>query len=176
MASRFVANQQSCLWKKCVFIDQGNELWANPDILKVFTNYHYEVLSTGTKFSQQNGPVKRAHCTVSYHVRKLVLSTSIQIKSWLYTFFHHPKISIPLALNGQNSSQIFQPSKRKIICLNSAYFVCCYVSDLLGREKLRSSTTSPRVYSLVCSYNCDTAFIGPTNHISNLWLPFCKKK
>ena len=33
---------------KYVFMDQGGELYDNPDILNVFTNHHYQIHPTGT--------------------------------------------------------------------------------------------------------------------------------
>ena len=65
---------------KYVFLDQGGKLWANPDILNVFTNFYYEVHPTGTNSSYQNGPIERAHCTVGDHVRALLIGAALDIK------------------------------------------------------------------------------------------------
>ena len=46
---------------KYVFLDQDGELYANPDILNVFTNQHYKVHPTETDSSHQNNPVERTH-------------------------------------------------------------------------------------------------------------------
>ena len=71
---------------KYVFMDQGGELYANPDIFNVFTNHHYEVYPTGTGFSHQNGPVKCAHRVIGDHVCALLIGANLDIKFWLYTF------------------------------------------------------------------------------------------
>ena len=73
-------------------MDQGGELYANPDIINVFTNHCYEVHPTGTNSSHHNGPVKRAHCVIDDHVRALLIGANLGIKFWPYTFFHHLRI------------------------------------------------------------------------------------
>ena len=65
---------------KYVFMDQGDELYSNPDILNVFTNHHYEVHLTGTNYSHQNGPVERAHCVIGDHVPALLIGVNLGIK------------------------------------------------------------------------------------------------
>ena len=94
-------------------MDQGGKLYSNPDILNVFTNHHYEVNPTGTDFSHQNGPLKRAHRVIGDHVRALLISADLGIKFWPYAFFHHLRIQNTMAMNGQNSSCIFQTTGKK---------------------------------------------------------------
>ena len=65
---------------KYVFMDQGGELYGNPDILNVFTNHHYQIHPTGTDSSHQNGPVERAHCVISDHVFSLLIGANFDIK------------------------------------------------------------------------------------------------
>ena len=50
---------------KWVVLDQGGELYGNPDVRNLFKRYHYEIFLTGADSSSQNGPVERAHRTVS---------------------------------------------------------------------------------------------------------------
>jgi len=69
------------------FMDQGGELYGNPDILNVLTNHHYQIHSTGTDSSHQNGPVECAHRVVVDHVCALLIGANINTKFWPYAFF-----------------------------------------------------------------------------------------
>ena len=92
------------LCDKYVFMDQGGELYGNPDILNVFNKYHYQVHPTGTDSSHQNGPVERAHRVIGDHVCALLIGAQLDIKFWPYAFFHHLRINNTMAMNGQDSS------------------------------------------------------------------------
>ena len=85
---------------KYVSMDQGGELYSNPNILNIFTNHHYEVHPTETNSSHQNGPVEQAHRVISDHVPALLISASLNIKFWPYAFFHHLRIQNAMAMNG----------------------------------------------------------------------------
>ena len=50
---------------KYVFMDQGRELYSNPDIFNVFTNHHYEVHPTGINSSIIS------ISTVSFHLKDM---------------------------------------------------------------------------------------------------------
>ena len=50
---------------KWVTMGQGGKLFNNPKVVTLFQRYGYEVLPTGADSSFQNGPVERAHRTVS---------------------------------------------------------------------------------------------------------------
>ena len=65
---------------KYVYLDQGGELYGNPDIKNLFANWHYEILPTGVDASHQNGPVERAHRSVGDHVRALLEGAALDIK------------------------------------------------------------------------------------------------
>ena len=67
-------------YKSIALLDQGGELYSNPDILNVFTNHHYEVHPTGIYVSHQNRPVERAHRIIGDHVRVLLIGTNLGIK------------------------------------------------------------------------------------------------
>ena len=110
---------------KYVYLDQGGELWANPDVKNVFANWHYEILPTGTDSSHQNGPVERAHRSVGDHVRALLEGAALDIKFWPYAFFHHLCITNALAPAKQDSSRIFQATDKKENFANFRTFGCC---------------------------------------------------
>ena len=98
---------------KHIFLDQGGELRANPHILNVFTNFRYETHPTGTDSSQKNNLVEHAHPTIGDHVCALLIGASLDIKFCPYVFFYHLRILNTMAMNGQNSSQIFQATRKK---------------------------------------------------------------
>ena len=98
---------------KYIFVDQGGELYANPDILNVFINHHYEMHPTGTNSSHQNEPVKHAHQVIGNHVCALFIGANLDIKFWPYAYFNHLCIANEMAMNSQNNSQIFQATRKK---------------------------------------------------------------
>ena len=63
-----------------VVIDQGGELNA-------FTNHPYQIHSTGTNSSHQNGPVERANRVVGDHVCALLIGANLDTKFWPYALF-----------------------------------------------------------------------------------------
>ena len=67
----------------------------------------------GINSSYQNGPVKCAHQVIGDHVCALLIGASLDIKFWPYAFFHHLLIQNAMAMNGQNSSRIFQATGTK---------------------------------------------------------------
>ena len=94
-------------------MDQGGELYYNPDIVNVLTKHRYEIHHSGTDSPHQNGPVKCAHQVVGDHVRTLLIVANLDIKFWFYIFFYHLRIQNAMALNGQSSSRIFQATGKK---------------------------------------------------------------
>ena len=98
---------------KYVVMDQGGELYSNPDIVNVFTKYQYKVHPTGTDSSHQNGPVKQAHCVIGDHVLALLIGASLDIKFWPYAFFHHLHVQNAMVMKGQSTSCIFQATGMK---------------------------------------------------------------
>ena len=53
---------------KFVVLDQGGELYRNLDVINLFRKFKYQVFPTGADSSNQNGPVERAHRSVSNFV------------------------------------------------------------------------------------------------------------
>ena len=56
---------------KYVYVDQGGELYNNPEVKRLFKTYNYEIRPTGADASNQNGPVERAHLTVANAIRAI---------------------------------------------------------------------------------------------------------
>ena len=113
MAPSVPAPKISTCKDKYVYLDQGGELYANPDVKNVFTKWHYEIHLTGIDSSLQNGPVKRAYRSVGDHARALLENAALDIKFWPYTFSHHLCITDVLAPAKQDSSSIFQATGKK---------------------------------------------------------------
>ena len=91
-----------------VYLDQSDELYANPDVKNAYTNWRYEINLTGTNSSLQNSLVERAHHSFGDHVHVLLTGAVLDIKFWPYAFLHHFQITNALAPAKQDSFRIFQ--------------------------------------------------------------------
>ena len=98
---------------KWVVLDQGGELYGNPDVQNLFKRYHYEIFPTGADSSSQNGPVKRAHCTVSNGIKSCLIGAGLPIAYWSFAFLHVLRIRNALPGNGQGSSSIHLSTGKK---------------------------------------------------------------
>ena len=91
---------------KYVHMDQGGELCNNPDARNLFTSKGYQIRSTGIKASCQNGPVERAHQTLSNSIRALLTGANLAVKVWPYTFYHDMRLSNAFPESEQDKSPI----------------------------------------------------------------------
>ena len=73
---------------KFVVLDQGSELYRNPEIRNLFRRYNYRVYPTGADSSSSNGSVERAHRTVATSIRALLFGSNLPVKFWGYAFHH----------------------------------------------------------------------------------------
>eukprot|EP00980_Cylindrotheca_fusiformis_P004427 scaffold946_cov73-Cylindrotheca_fusiformis.AAC.2 len=82
---------------KYVILDQGGELYRNPEVVRIFKKAQYEVYPTGADASNQNGPVERGHLTVADHIRAMLFGANLDIQFWPFAFHHWLRIdnSIP---------------------------------------------------------------------------------
>ena len=140
-------------------MDQDRGLYSNPDILNVFTNHHYEVHPTETDSSHQNGPVERAHRVIGDHA--LLIGANLDIKLWSYAFSQRLSIQNAIAMNGQNSSHIFQTTGKKENFSGFRTFVKLK-PVLLPNTLLSLNTTSPNEYFLVSFLELSEASYGTT--------------
>jgi GAG-pre-integrase domain len=85
----FLKNHSPHIRDKYVFLDQGGELYGNTIVRERFKEFHYEIRPTGSDSSNQNGPVERAHCTVSNALRAMLHGANLEIKFWPYAFHHY---------------------------------------------------------------------------------------
>ena len=73
---------------KWVVMDNGVELYSNPKIQNLFATFGYEIYLTSPDSSNQNGPVERAHRTVSQGIKALLFGAGLDVKFWPYAFIH----------------------------------------------------------------------------------------
>ena len=88
----FLENYSPQCSGKYVHLDQGGELYANPEVLRLFERFGYEIRPTGADSSHQNGPVERAHLTVANAVRSMLTGADLPVKFWPYAFHHYIRI------------------------------------------------------------------------------------
>ena len=91
---------------KYVFMDQGGELYHNPAVQLLFTNYGYAIRPTGAGASHQNGVVERAHRTVANAVRAMLHGAGLGVAFWPYAFAHWIRIMNALPIDGHDKSPL----------------------------------------------------------------------
>ena len=84
----FLAQYNPLCGNKYVYMDQGGELFNNPEVKNLFQKSGYTIKPTGADASHQNGPVKRGHQTIADMMRALLTGANLDIKFWPYAFYH----------------------------------------------------------------------------------------
>ena len=69
-------------------MDQGGELYKNPEVLALFEEYGYTAYPTGADASNQNAPVEQSHLTVANAICAILTGANLDIKFWPYAFHH----------------------------------------------------------------------------------------
>jgi len=82
-------------------MDQGGELYNNPEVRNLFTRFGYAIGPTGADASNQNAPVERGHLVVANAVRALLLGANLPIKFWPCAFHFWLRIDISMASRDQ---------------------------------------------------------------------------
>ena len=91
-------------------MDQGGELYCNPKVHQLFKEFGCALQPTGAGASNQNGTVKRDHCTIPNHIRCLSDGANLQIKFWPCAFHH-----VICILNGSvGSNQTKSPAELSV--------------------------------------------------------------
>ena len=98
---------------KYVHLDQGGELFNNPDVRNLFSTYGYEILPTGADSSHQNGPVERAHRTLGNSIRALLTGAHLPIKFWPYAFYHSMRLANAFPERGEEQSPLEKATAKK---------------------------------------------------------------
>ena len=101
---------------KWVVLDQGGELFRNPAVCSLFKEFGYKIYPTGGDSSHQNGPVERAHRTISQSVKAVLIGAGLDIKFWPYAFHHVIRLRNAIPGQGQKVSpfqQVFRRMEKK---------------------------------------------------------------
>ena len=98
---------------KYVYMDQGGELFKNPEVVQLFKRFGYDVKPTGADASNQNGPVERGHLTVANAVRALLIGSGLDIKFWPYAFHHWLRIDNAIPSRDQKQSPLEMATNKK---------------------------------------------------------------
>ena len=64
-------------------LDQGGELYSNPELQDLFKQYNYNIYPTGADSLSQNGPAEQAHHTVSNGIKSCLIGAGLLIAYWL---------------------------------------------------------------------------------------------
>ena len=100
---------------KLVVLDQGGELYRNLDARNLFTCYNYTIYPTGADSSSQNGPVKRAHCTVSNGIKSCLIGAGLPIAYWPFAFLKSCVSRMHFLVMARVPPQSISQLKRKTI-------------------------------------------------------------
>ena len=109
---------------KYVYLDQGGELFNNPDIKNLFQKYGYDILPTGADSSHQNGPVERGHRTLANSMRALLSGANLPIKFWPYAFYHALRLSNAFPERGHTESPLMKATAKREDLSNFRTFGC----------------------------------------------------
>ena len=120
---------------KWVVMDNGGKLYSNPKIWNLFATFGYEIYPTSPDSSNQNGPVERAHCTVSQGIKALLFGAGLNVKFWPYVFIHVLRIRNALPGQGQDASPLFLSTGRKDNFRNLQIFGCRVWVRPIGLQK-----------------------------------------
>ena len=85
-------------------MDQGGELYQNPEVRDLFEHFGYEIRPTGADASNQNGPVERSHLTVANAIRAMLLGANLDVRFWPYAFHHYIRIKNSTPSRGHTKS------------------------------------------------------------------------
>ena len=91
---------------KYVYLDQGGELYQNPEVRRLFQRFGYQVRPTGADASNQNGPVERGHRSVANAIRALLTGANLPVKFWPYAFHHWLRIDNAIPSRDQSGSPV----------------------------------------------------------------------
>ena len=88
MAEAFPRAMQSPCDDKCIHMNQGGELFNNPEVENSFAKCGCTICPTGADASLQNGPVECGHRTVANTIQSLLTGANMSVKFWPHAFCH----------------------------------------------------------------------------------------
>jgi hypothetical protein len=127
---------------KYVYMDQGGELFNNPNIRNLFEHAGYTIYPTGADSSHQNGPVERGHRTLANSIRALLLGANLDVKFWPYAFYHAMRLSNAFPEAGQHESPILKATSHKEDLTGLRTFGCRVWVRPPGHRKAKFKTRS----------------------------------
>ena len=74
--------------EKYIHLDQGGELFNNPDVKNLLQSFGYTLHPTVVDTSHQYGPVERAHRTLDNYIRAILTEYNLDINFWPYALYH----------------------------------------------------------------------------------------
>ena len=93
-------------------MDQGGELFNNPEIKNLFSKSGYRIHPTGADASNQNGPVEQAHRSIDDTIWALLLTGSgIDTKFWPYAFYHALRLHNAIPTRASDISPLTQATQ-----------------------------------------------------------------
>ena len=120
----FLSQHSPTCDNKYVHVDQGGELFQNPDIVNLFQSFGYELFPTGADASHQNAQVERAHRTLSNSMRALLSGANLDVKFWPYAFYHSMRLSNAFPEPGESASPIEKATGHRENLSNLKTFGC----------------------------------------------------
>ena len=151
---------------KWVMFDQVGELDGNPLIHNLFKKYGYSVYTTGGYSSNSNGPVERAHRTVSDGIKAVLLGAGLQPRFWPYAFYHVLRIRNAIPGAGQVASPLFLATGKKDNFKNLRVFGCRVIVPPLGSKKARFARQAKKGIFLGYVANTSGYFIGLISRVN----------
>ena len=102
----FFSQHNPACANKYITVDQGGELYHNPDIRNLFSAFGYSIFPTGADASHQNGTVERAHRTLANSMRTMLSGANLPIKFWPFAFYHALRLSNAFPEGNQQHSPL----------------------------------------------------------------------
>jgi hypothetical protein len=140
----FLAQYSPTCHNKYVHMDQGGELFNNPDIRNLFTQHNYDIYPTGADTSRQNGPVERGHRTLGNSIRALLTGSNLDTKFWPYAFYHSMRLSNAFPEAGKTSSPIELATSQKEDLSDLRTFGCRVWVRPPGKRKAKFKNVSKK--------------------------------
>ena len=73
-------------------MDQGSELFNNPEVENLFTKLGHTIHLTGADASNQNGLAKRGHRTTADAMQAFPTGANLSPEFWPHAFHHSPRV------------------------------------------------------------------------------------
>lgn len=113
------------------------ELWKNPKVQQLFSNFGYECFSVGSDASFKNRPVEQAHQYISDGICALLFKANLDIEFWPFAFHHYLWLKNSLPKKGQDLSPYQLATGRKDNFAGLKTFRCRIWARIPGQRKAR---------------------------------------